>query len=41
MPKVSAIVPVFSEEKTIGKVVETLLQSPAVDEVVCVYDRSS
>lgn len=41
MTKVSAIVPVFNEEKTIGKVVETLLQSPVVDEVICVYDHSS
>lgn len=41
MPKVSAIVPVFNEEKTIGKVVETLLRSPVVNEVICVYDHSS
>jgi len=40
MIEVSAIVPVFNEEKTVGKVVETLLASPIVDEVVCVDDGS-
>lgn len=39
--RVSAIVPVFNEEKTVTKVVETLLQSSTINEVICVYDRSS
>ncbi len=41
MPKVSAVVPVFNEEKTVAAVVKTLLSSPLVNEVVCVYDESS
>lgn len=40
MAKVSAIVPVFNEEKTVGKVVETLLQSPIINEVICINDGS-
>ncbi len=38
---VSAIVPVFDEEKTVGGVVETLLHSDLVDEVICVNDGST
>jgi len=38
---VSAIVPVFDEEKTIGGVVEALLQSDLIDEVICVNDGST
>ncbi len=37
---VSAVVPVFNEEKTVRQVVETLLGSPLVDEVICVNDGS-
>ncbi len=40
MPKISAVIPVYNEEKTIGNLVETLLRSPTIDEVICVYDRS-
>lgn len=39
--KVSAIVPVFNEEKTVKNVVETLLKSTSVQEVVCVNDGST
>jgi glycosyltransferase involved in cell wall biosynthesis len=38
---VSAIVPVFDEEKTVGGVVEALLQSRLIDEVICVNDGST
>jgi glycosyltransferase involved in cell wall biosynthesis len=38
---VSAIVPVFDEETTIKKVVEALLASNLIDEVICVNDGSS
>lgn len=37
---VSAIVPVFNEEKTVAGVVEALLQSDLIDEVICVDDGS-
>lgn len=37
----SAIVPVFNEQLTVGAVVETLLSSSLVDEVVCVNDGST
>lgn len=37
---VSAIVPVFNEEKTVGGVVETLLKSSLVTEVIVVNDGS-
>jgi len=35
---VSAIVPVFDEEKTVGGVIEALLQSPLLTEVIAVND---
>lgn len=38
---VSAIVPFYNEEKSIGKVVKTLLSSPLVTEVICVNDGST
>jgi len=38
---VSAVVPVFNEEKTVAKVVKTLLKSDLVDEVICVNDGST
>ena len=38
---VSAIVPVFNEEKTIAKVVKTLLKSNLIDEVICINDGST
>lgn len=38
---VSAIVPVFNEEKTVAKVVKTLLASPLISEVICINDGSS
>jgi glycosyltransferase involved in cell wall biosynthesis len=37
---ISAIVPVFNEEKTVAKVVKTLLKSDLIDEVICVNDGS-
>jgi glycosyltransferase involved in cell wall biosynthesis/SAM-dependent methyltransferase len=38
---VSAIVPIFNEEKTLAKVIETLLKSNLIDEVICVNDGST
>ncbi|MDO8657615.1 MAG: glycosyltransferase family 2 protein [Candidatus Levybacteria bacterium] len=38
---VSAIVPVFNEDKTIGKIVNVLLKSPLINEVICVNDGST
>lgn len=38
---VSAIVPVFDEEKTIAGVIEALLKSPLLDEVIIVNDGST
>jgi glycosyltransferase involved in cell wall biosynthesis len=38
---ISAIVPVFNEEKTVAKVVKTLLKSDLIDEVICVNDGST
>lgn len=40
-PRVSAIVPVFNEEKRVGKVIDTLLKSSLIDEVICINDGSS
>lgn len=37
---VTAIVPAYNEEKTVAYVVNTLLSSPLVDEVICVNDGS-
>ncbi len=38
---VSAIVPVYNEEKTVAKLVETLLASPLIREVICINDGST
>ncbi len=38
--QVSAIVPFYNEEKSIGNVVATLLASPYVSEVICIDDGS-
>jgi glycosyltransferase involved in cell wall biosynthesis len=38
---VSAIVPVFNEEKTVSKVVNTLLNNNLIDEVICINDGST
>lgn len=38
--KVSAIVPVYCEEKTVGGVLKSILNHPLIDEVVCVDDAS-
>lgn len=38
---VSAIIPVFNEEKTISKVVNTLLKNDLIDEVICINDGST
>jgi glycosyltransferase involved in cell wall biosynthesis len=38
--RISAVVPVFNEEKTVAGVVETLLKSPRIDEVIAVNDGS-
>ncbi|GMR19317.1 MAG: hypothetical protein BMS9Abin34_451 [Patescibacteria group bacterium] len=37
---VSAVVPVFNEEKTVSKVIESLLKSPLIDEVIVINDGS-
>ena len=37
---VSAIVPVFNEQKTVGTVVKTLLTSSLISEVICINDGS-
>ena len=39
--KVSAIVPGFNEEKTISKVVDCLLKSPEIKEVIAINDGST
>lgn len=38
---VSAIVPVYNEEKTVSKVVDTLLKNSLIDEVICINDGST
>jgi polyisoprenyl-phosphate glycosyltransferase len=38
---VSAIVPIYNEEKTISKVVNTLLKNNLIDEVICINDGST
>ncbi len=38
---VSAIVPVFNEEKTVLKVIDTLLKNNLINEVICVNDGST
>ena len=38
---VSAIVPVYNEEKTVSKVVNTLLKNNLIDEVICINDGST
>lgn len=38
---VSAIVPVFNEERTVAGVIESLLRSDLIDEVICVNDGST
>ena len=37
---VSAIVPTFNEERTVAKVIKTLLKSPLINEIICVDDGS-
>ncbi len=39
--RVSAIVPVFNEGKSVGKVINTLIKSDLIDEVICINDGSS
>ncbi|NCO05403.1 MAG: glycosyltransferase, partial [Candidatus Magasanikbacteria bacterium] len=38
---VSAIVPIFNEEKTVAGVIKALLRSPLIDEVICINDGST
>lgn len=38
---VSAVVPVFNEEKTLSSVVDALLNSKLMDEVICINDGST
>jgi glycosyltransferase involved in cell wall biosynthesis len=38
---ISAIVPVFNEEQTVALVIEALLHSNVIDEVICVNDGST
>lgn len=40
-PQVSVVVPVFNEEERVGKVIDTLLKSDLIDEVICINDGSS
>lgn len=39
--KISAVVPIFNEEKTVAGVVKILLASSLLDEVICINDGSS
>ena len=41
MKKVSVIIPVLNEEKTVAKVIEPLLDSRSVSEIICVNDGST
>lgn len=38
---ISAIVPVFNEQRTVARVVETLLECGLIDEVLCINDGST
>lgn len=38
---ISAIVPVFNEEKTVAGVIEVLLNNPLINEVICINDGST
>jgi len=38
---VSAIVPIYNEEKTISKVLNTLLKNNLIDEIICINDGST
>ncbi len=38
---ISAIVPVFNEEKTVAGVIEVLLKNPLINEVICINDGST
>jgi len=38
---VSAIVPVFNEERTVALVIETLLKNSLIDEIICINDGST
>lgn len=40
-PRVSAIIPVYNEEKTISKIISTLLKDSFINEVICVNDGST
>lgn len=40
-PRVSAIVPVYNEGKSVKKVIKTLLSSPLISEIICVNDGST
>jgi len=40
MPKVSAIIPSYNEEKTISLVVNEMLKCPLISEVICINDAS-
>lgn len=39
--KISAVVPVYNEEKRVGKVIETLSNSRLIDEIIVINDGSS
>ena len=41
MKFISAIVPVFNEEKTVAGVIKALLKSPLINEVICINDGST
>ena len=41
VPSVSAIVPLFNEQTTVARVVETLAASRLIEEVICVDDGST
>ena len=40
-PKISAVVPAYNEQNTVGQVVQTLVDHPLVDEVIVVSDGST
>lgn len=40
-PKISAVIPAYNEEKTIAGVLKALINSPLIDEVICINDGST
>jgi glycosyltransferase involved in cell wall biosynthesis len=40
-PSVTAIVPAYNEEATVGEVLQVILSSPLIDELICINDGST